>query len=371
MNLSFSEEQEELRTLVRDFLAEKSPESEVRRLMVSVEGFDPAVWTQLAEELGLCGLAIPEEYGGAGYSFTEVGVVLQELGRALACLPYLSSVLLAQSLLLNAGDDAAAREFLPSLAAGSLRATVAVAEQDGRLDPEAISTLAEPDGGDWKLSGSKSYVIDGNTADLIFVAARTDAGISLFAVESTAPGLTRQALPTLDQTRKQARLDFAATPARLIGDDGGGWPVLSKTLDLAAAGLSAECVGGAQRVLEMSVDYAKTRHQFGRPIGSFQAIKHRCADMLIQVESSKSAMGYALWAASEAESELSIAAGIAKSYCPDSYYSVASESIQIYGGIGFTWEHPAHLYFKRAKSSQLLFGDSAHHRTLLASSIDI
>ncbi len=195
--------------------------------------------------------------------------------------------------------------------------------------------------------------------------------MSLFAVEADAAGLTRTPLATMDQTRKQARLEFSATPARLVGEDGGAGPALSRTLDLAAVALAAEQVGGAQRCLDMAVDYAKTRIQFGRPIGSFQAIKHKCADMLLEVESAKSAAYYAGWAAAEDSEELPVVASLAKSYCSEAYFHAAAENIQIHGGIGFTWEHDAHLYFKRAKSSELLLGDPSYHRELLAQRIGI
>ena len=215
------------------------------------------------------------------------------------------------------------------------------------------------------------FVLDGHVADLVLVVGRTPKGFSLFGVKGDAEGLTRTPLPTMDQTRKQARLEFAGTPAWLIGTEGGAEAGLSKTLDLAAVALAAEQVGGAQRCLDSSVEYAKTRIQFGRPIGSFQAIKHKCADMLLEVESAKSAAYYAGWAAAEDSDELPVVASLAKSYCSEAYFHAAAENIQIHGGIGFTWEHDAHLYFKRAKSSELLFGDPAYHRELLAQRIGI
>jgi alkylation response protein AidB-like acyl-CoA dehydrogenase len=215
------------------------------------------------------------------------------------------------------------------------------------------------------------FVIDGHTAQLILVAARTGSDVSLFAVDGSAAGLTRTPLSTMDQTRKQARLEFSGVPARLVGAEGQGWPVLVKALDLAAVALAAEQVGGAQKVLEMSVEYAKVRVQFGRPIGSFQAIKHKCADMLLEVESAKSAAYYAGWAAAEDNDELPVVASLAKAYCSDAYFHAAAENIQIHGGIGFTWEHPAHLYFKRAKSSELMLGDPTYHREQLAQRIGI
>jgi alkylation response protein AidB-like acyl-CoA dehydrogenase len=208
-------------------------------------------------------------------------------------------------------------------------------------------------------------------ADLLVVAARTGAGVSLFTVAGDASGLSRQSLNTMDQTRKQAKLTFDNTPATLVGTDGAGWGTMSTVLDLAAIALAAEQVGGAQFVLDMAVQYAKDRVQFGRPIGSFQAIKHKCADMLLEVESAKSAAYYGLWCASELNDELPSVASLAKAYCSEAYFHAAAENIQIHGGIGFTWEHPAHLYFKRAKSSELLFGDPAYHREQLAQRIGL
>jgi alkylation response protein AidB-like acyl-CoA dehydrogenase len=371
VNFAFSTEQEELRSMVRDFLADRSPESEVRRLMETEEGFDPAVWSQMGDQLGLLGLAIPEEFGGAGYGFVELGVVLEETGRALLCAPYFSSVVLAANTVLHSGDDAARKEYLPGLASGEIRGTLALTEDAGRWDEEGITLRATQSGGGWTLHGHKNFIIDGHTADLILVAASAPGGTSLFAVQATAAGLTRTALPTMDMTRKLARLEFDGTPARLLGVEGAAWPVLEQVLDLAAVGLAAEQVGGAAKALEMAVDYAKIRQQFGRSIGSFQAIKHKCADMLVRLESGKSAAYYGLWAAAEPNAELPAVASLAKAYCSEAYFHCAAENIQIHGGIGFTWEHPAHLYFKRAKTSQLLLGDPSYHRELLAARIGI
>ncbi len=371
MNFAFSEEQDELRTSVRRFLEDKSPETEVRRLMETTEGYDPAVWTQMAEQLGLHSLIIPEAYGGSGFSYVELIVVLEEMGAALLCAPFFSTVALGANAVLTSGDEKAKQYLLPGIASGETIATLAFTEDSGRWDIDGVTLAATPFDKGWVLNGHKSFVLDGHVADLIVVAGRTDAGVSLFGVKGGADGLTRTPLPTMDQTRKQARLEFDGTPAWLIGTDGGAEPGLSKTLDLAAVALAAEQVGGAQRCLDSAVEYAKTRIQFGRPIGSFQAIKHKCADMLLEVESSKSAAYYAGWAAAEDSDELPAVASLAKSYCSEAYFHAAAENIQIHGGIGFTWEHPAHLYFKRAKSCELLFGDPAYHRELLAQRIGI
>ena len=250
-----------------------------------------------------------------------------------------------------------------------------VAASEGDLpDPDALTAMAlqamspPPDALEEDGTVATAFLV---SADLILVVGRTAAGLSLFGVKGDADGLTRTPLATMDQTRKQARLEFADTPAWLIGVDGAAAPGLSKTLDLAAVALAAEQVGGAQRCLDSSVEYAKTRIQFGRPIGSFQAIKHKCADMLLEVESAKSAAYYAGWAAAEDSDELPVVASLAKSYCSEAYFHAAAETIQIHGGIGFTWEHPAHLYFKRAKSSELMLGDPSYHRELLAQRIGI
>jgi alkylation response protein AidB-like acyl-CoA dehydrogenase len=371
MNFAFSDEQEELRTAVRRFLSEKSPETEVRRLMDTTEGYDPAVWSQMADQLGLQSLTIPEEFGGSGFTYVELIVVLEEMGAALLCAPFFSTVALAANALMTSGDDGAKKEYLPGIASGETIATLAITEDNGKWDFSGIECAAEKKGDEWVLNGHKMFVIDGHVANLIVVAARTAKGVSLFAVQGDAAGLTRTALPTMDQTRKQARLEFDGVAASLIGTDGGAEAGLSKTLDLAAVALAAEQVGGAQRVLDASVEYAKTRIQFGRPIGSFQAIKHKCADMLLEVESAKSAAYYAAWAAAEDSDELPVVASLSKSYCSEAYFHAASENIQIHGGIGFTWEHPAHLYFKRAKSSELLLGDPSYHRELLAQRIGI
>jgi alkylation response protein AidB-like acyl-CoA dehydrogenase len=371
MNFAFNEEQDELRKIVRAFLESKSPESAVREQMETESGFDRAVWAQMAEQMGLQGLHTPEEFGGSGFTYVELGIVLEEMGRALLCAPFFSTVVLAANALLLTGDQAAKKDYLPGIASGETIATLAFTEPSGKWDESGIEMQASKSADGYTLTGTKMYVLDGHTADLILVVARTDAGISLFAVDGDADGLTRTPLSTMDQTRKQARLDFEGTPARLIESEGIGWDFMARVLDLVAVGLAAEQVGGAQKVLEMAVEYAKVRVQFGRPIGSFQAIKHKCADMLLEVESAKSAAYYGMWCAAEMDDELPSVASMAKAYCSEAYFHAAAENIQIHGGIGFTWEHPAHLYFKRAKSSELLFGDPTYHRELLAQRIGI
>ncbi len=290
MNFAFSDEQDQLRDAVRKFLDAKSPSTEVRRLMDTTEGYDPAIWKQMAQELGLQSLHIPEEYGGQGFTFVELGIALEEMGRVLLCAPYFSTVVLAADAIMNAGTADQQGELLPGIVSGETIAALAFTEPNGKWDAAGITMEASGSGDSYTLDGTKMFVIDGHIANLIVVAARLagtsgEEGISFFTVDADAAGLTRTSLATMDQTRKQARLDFAGVAAKPLGTPGTGWPALSKTLDQAAVCLANEMVGGAQKVLEMSVEYAKVRVQFGRPIGSFQAIKHKCADMLLEVES--------------------------------------------------------------------------------------
>ena len=371
MDLVFSPEQEELRSSVRRFLDAKSPSSVVRTLMDDPDGYDRAVWSQMANQLGLQGLAIPEEYGGSGFGFVELVIVLEEMGRVLLPAPYFSTVVLAALAIGDADDPAAAKDYLPGIADGSTIATLALTEESGEWDLDGLSMSAERDGESWTLNGVKSYVADGHIAGLVVVAAQTANGLSLFAVDGSAAGVTATALPTLDQTRKLARLNFDGVPGRLVGVDGAAGVTLAKTLDKVAIAIAAEQVGGAQRVLDMAVDYAKVRNQFDRPIGSFQAIKHKASEVLLRVESAKAAAYYGAWAVAADSEEVPVVASLVKAYCSEAYFFAAAENIQIHGGIGFTWEHDAHLYFKRAKSMQLFLGDGTYHRERLAERIGI
>ncbi len=372
MNFAFTEEQEMLRSSVAGFLDDKVPMSRVRELMETDTGHDPAVWDELAA-MGIPGLAIPEEYGGAGFTHLDLAVALEETGRRLTPSPLFATAVLGANLLMLAGSEQQKRAHLPGAAAGEKTLAVAIVEEGGGWDAGSVSTTARADGDGHVLDGSKSYVVDGHTADVLVVAAVDEAGqLGFYLVDGDAPGVTRRLLVTLDMTRKQAavRLDGVRVgpTARL---ERGGAEVLADLYDLAAVALAFEAIGGAARGLDMSVAYAKERKQFGRPIGSFQAVKHACADMLVAVESARSAAYYAGWAATADAAELRIAAPLAKAYCADAYYSVAAETIQVHGGIGFTWEHDAHLYFKRAKSTQLMLGDSATWRAELADRIGL
>ena len=377
MNLGVSAEQRELRESVRRFLAERAPLPRVRELMDSPDAMDVGVWRQAADQLGLQGIAIGEEYGGAGFSFAEQAIVLEELGGALYTGPYLASAVLAATAVGAGEDEGARRDLLPGIASGQVVATLAFTEDDGSWSGDSVRLAAVKHGDGWRLDGHKSFVLDGHGADLILAVAVTDAdssgpaALSLFAVDGGAAGLGRRVLPTLDQTRRLARCEFSDVPARLIGSPGAGRAVLEYTLDVAAIALAAEQLGGAQRALDMAVGYAKVREQFGRAIGSFQAIKHRCADLLLEVESLRSAVGYAAAAVAEGSGEVPVLASLVKAYASEVYSRVAAENIQIHGGIGFTWEHDAHLYLKRAKASELFLGDGSYHRSALASRIGL
>ncbi|MDO8433295.1 MAG: acyl-CoA dehydrogenase family protein [Candidatus Binatus sp.] len=363
MEVVFTSEHEELRQTVRRFMQAQSTEQTVRRLMETDSGYDARTWERMASELSLIGLAAPEKFGGAGYTAIELGIVMEEMGRELFCGPYLSTAVLATSALLRCADDAAKSRLLPAIASGKTIATVAIAEENGRYDIGAIAMRAARDGAKWRLDGVKNYVLDGHCADVVLVAARTDRGVGLFEVEGKAANFSRASLPTLDLTRKLARLTFNGTPATLISGDSDATAALNHVVAVGSAMLAVEQVGGAQRCLEMSVDYAKTRLQFGRPIGSFQAIKHKCADMLVETEFARSAAYHAIFcAAGDDENELQMASHMARSYCSEAYFRATADNIQIHGGMGFTWEHPAHLYFKRARASSILFGDPIEHR---------
>ncbi|WP_324784340.1 acyl-CoA dehydrogenase family protein [Streptomyces sp. H51] len=357
-----TQEQDELRSAVRSLLARQ-------------EG--AKAWRPLTEQIGAAGLCVPEEYGGAGYGAVEVHVVMAELGRVLSPVPYLGSAVATVQALLASGDEAARARLLPGIAAGTAVGALAWAE-DGTWDPAAVRSTAAPGpGGSWRIHGVKQYVLDGATADVLLVAARTDSGVSLFEVAADDPGVRAAPSVTMDGTRPLARLTCEGAEGRLIGADGDGARVLSHVLDLVCTALAAEQVGAAERCLEITVAHVRERVQFGRPLGSFQAVKHRLADAYVLVESARSAALGAAFAAAETDADadagtgsgsggLSRYAAVAKSTCSEAFSTVAGEMIQLHGGIGITWEHDAHRYFKRAHGSSQLFGPPAWHRARLA-----
>jgi alkylation response protein AidB-like acyl-CoA dehydrogenase len=293
------------------------------------------------------------------------------MGASLACVPYFSTVALAANLLLEAPDTAAKDAYLPRISSGEMTATLAYAEAGSGLDRTAAATVATRADGEWLVNGTKAYVIDGATADVIFTVARTPGGQSVFAVDASARGLRRQPVPTLDQTRKLASLVFADTPARLIGPEGGAGEWIDRTLALAGIAMAAEEIGGARRCLELAVTHAKQRFQFGRPIGSFQAIKHKCADMLVEIEQGQAAVYYAAWTAGTPGEDVLLWSSLAKSYASETYAYAAKTAMQIFGGMGYTWECDVHLYLKRSKSSEFLLGTPKVQRERLAQRIGL
>ncbi len=379
MQFTFTEEQLELRKSARRFLDTASSPERVRAAMATDRGYDPAVWSRISDELGWPALTIPEADGGIGLGPVELTALFEETGRALLCAPLMSTVALGANALIVAGTEAQRGAHLPAIAEG--RTTVALAHigASGRWDAAGIDVVARTRGSGFTLSGAARHVIDGHTAELLVVAARAPGsagreGVGLFLVPASTPGVVRAHLPTMDQTRRLAEVTFTdvAVPAEAVMiEPVDGWPALQRILDLAIIALAAEQVGGAEACLDMAVDYAKTRVQFGRPIGSFQAIKHKCADMLTLVESARSAAYGAACAAAVGDAELHLMAATAKAYCSEAYMACAAENIQVHGGIGFTWEHDAHLHFKRARASETLFGAPSFHRDTVAREIGL
>jgi alkylation response protein AidB-like acyl-CoA dehydrogenase len=365
MKFSFSPEQEEFRSNLRRFLADRSPTKEVRRLMETENGYERAAWQKMNADLGLTAVRIPEAYGGQGFGFGEQAIVLEEMGRSLLCAPYFSTAVLAAGAILNAGSEAQKKALLPAIASGDAVATLAWVEDSGRWDAEGTTLKAMPAGSSWKLDGHKSFVLDGHTADLIVVLARAPQGLTLFTVAGNAAGLMRRALKSMDPTRKLARLEFKSVEAALLGEAGRATGPFARTMDEAAILLANEMVGGADRLREDALAYAMMRMQFGRPIASFQSMKHKHADMLVEVELAKAAAYYAAAALDEGDNDIPAVACLAKAQASEAYLQTAIHAIQIHGGIGFTWDNDTHLWFKRAKSSEVFLGDAHRHRELM------
>lgn len=385
MEFAFTEEQQMIRDTAEAFLAESSTSEAVRSAMATEQGYDSELWQRICTELYWQAIHIPEEYGGMGLGYVELVCMLEPMGRYLLCSPFYATVCLAANALLVAGNEEQKAEHLAKICEGTT-ATLAYSSEaagkaGGQWGAETVEATYSANGGQFTLNGGYRYVIDGASAETLIVAAREtgsngEQGISLFVLPADTAGVQRQWLPTMDQTRKQAEivLDNVALPASsLLGEAGNGWTDLQKTLDLATIALAAEQVGGSQQILDMSVAYCQERVQFNRPVASFQAIKHKAADMMTRVEVARSGVYYAACVAQEAledgslADELAEAASIAKSYCSDSYFKNAGEALQMHGGVGFTWEYDVHLYFKRAKASEHYLGNSSYHRERIAS----
>ncbi len=378
MNFGFNEEQELLRSTARKFFENECPSAVVRTLMDTPEGMTPELWGKLAEQ-GWLGLVLPEALDGMGLGLVDLVVLLEEMGRAVLPGPYFSTVLLGGLAILEAGSDEQKKEWLPAIASGDKRVTLAWMEPSATSGPDGVTLPATSKGTGYRLSGTKLFVPDAHTADAVVVAARTGAGksgdgVTLFLVPKAAAGVEVKLLPTMDQTRKLCEVtlkDVAVERGAILGAPGAGWAPLQRALDRATVALCAEMCGGAQKVLDMTVEYAKIRQAFGRPIGSYQGVKHKAADMLVDVENSKSITYYAAWALDEGVTEGPLAVSMAKAYVSDAYRRVSSAGIQLHGGIGFTWEHDLHLYFKRAKGSEFTFGDATYHRERVAQLVNL
>jgi alkylation response protein AidB-like acyl-CoA dehydrogenase len=379
MNFGFSDEQELLRATARKFLENECTSAFVRQRMEEPAGVTAEFWTKLAEQ-GWLGLVYPEQYGGSGLGFVDLTVLMEEMGRVVMPGPYLSTVLLGGLTILESGSTEQKAAWLPRIASGRAKVALAWTEPNARWDAAGVTVGAKPLGSDWVLNGTKLFVLDAHLADVLVVVARTgegkppEQGVSLFLVGRETAGLDVKLLPTMDQTRKLCEVtlrDVRVPGAAMLGSRDGGWAPLSRVIDRATVALCAEMCGGAQRVLDMTVEYAKVRVAFGRPIGSYQGVKHKAADMLVDVENAKSLTYYAAWAVDEKGPDAPLAASMAKAYCSDAFRKAAGTGIQLHGGIGFTWEHDLHLYFKRAKSSEFTFGDATHHRERVAQLINL
>ena len=373
MRFDFTEEQEQFREFVRRFLTDTSPTTEVRRVMETAEGFDADVWHRLSRELSLPGLCIPEAYGGAGFGMVELGIAMEEMGRALYCSPFFASSVLAAKALETLASESEKIELLPGIAAGDTIATLALLEASGIPDLARLATTATRTDVGYLLNGSKKFVVDGCIADLVLVVATTDDGLSLFRVAPDARGFDRVPLSVLDPTRKLATMQFNDTPATLLGEPGQAVPGLQRTLDMAFIALANESVGGATRLLEDTLEYIKLRRQFGRTIASFQAVKHRMAEFLLVVELARSAACFAAASVDETTDpdvdEVPMLASLASASAAEAFAHAGTEAIQLHGGVGFTWENDTHLWFKRARSSAVFLGDSNWHRARMVAEL--
>ncbi len=379
MDFGFNQEQELLRATARKFFENECTSEFVRARMAEPAGVTDDFWKKLAEQ-GWLGLIYPEEFDGTGLGFVDLTVLMEEMGRAVMPGPFFSTVLLGGLAILEAGSAAQKKEWLSKISAGQAKTTLAFTEPNARWDAAGITASAKESGGKFTLTGTKLFVLDAHVADVLVVAARTregkrpEEGLSMFLVPKGAKGLDVKLLPTMDQTRKLCEVTFHDVTVgadALLGAKDQAWGPLSRVLDRATVALCAESCGGAQRVLDMTTDYAKIRVAFGKPIGSYQGVKHRAADMLVEVENAKSLTYYAAWAMDENVPEAPLAASMAKAYVSDAYRRTAGAGIQLHGGIGFTWEHDLHLYFKRAKSSEFTFGDASFHRERVAQLINL
>lgn len=385
MEFAFTPEQLMIEETAARFLAQTCDSHAVRRAMESPEGYEAQVWQRIGQELYWPALMIPEAFGGLGLGFVELAILLEQSGRHLLCSPFFATAALATPALMLGTNTALQADWLGAIAAGDTRATLAFASHGG-WEADSVQVVATPDASGYRLNGRYAQVLDGAQAQLLIVAARLpgsagEHGLCLFALPADTPGVSRVALPTLDQTRRLARIelhDVQLDSRHLLAEAGQGWPLLRDTLQIGAIALAAEQVGGAQQSLDLTLAYIGERQQFGRSIASFQAIKHRCADMMLALECARSAAYYAACVAQErlapdgdprVAAALDDAAATAKIHASEAFFQCAAESIQLHGGVGFTWEYDPHLYFKRARASEQLLGQPTLHRERLAARI--
>ncbi|MEU6558279.1 acyl-CoA dehydrogenase family protein [Nocardia nova] len=363
---AFTTEQHELRAAMRRFCAEHSDEATVRRLMESTPALDPKAWLRLGSELGVLGLGVPEELDGSGGGLVDAAIVVEELGAALFCGPVFGTLALSIPALVAAPDSPVRTETLGPLVAGARTAAFAVPDRAGHFAPDAVTVLAAGSADTWTVTGTVERIVDAGAADDVLVTARGPEGIALFVVDAAGPGVERTVLSTMDPTRPQATLRFADAPARLLAAPAETAEICGRALHVGAVLLAAEQVGGARHLLDLSVSYAGERLQFGRPIGSFQAVKHRIADMLVDLEHARSTAYHGAWALQDGTDDPALAAAIAQATCSAAFTRLATDTVQVHGGIGFTWEHQAHLYFKRAFTDAALLGSAEDHRARIA-----
>ena len=375
MDIRLNEDQIEIARQARRFCENESPMEYVRAMFEDERGFTDDVWRKIVD-MGWTALRIPEAYGGLDMDLMDLAVILEEMGRAMVPGPFFSNVLLAAEAIMEAGTEPQKERYLSRIATGETIGTLALHESDGGADPGYVQMGARPDGNGFVLNGTKLLVPDAHVADFLVCAARTESGedpaegITLFLVDPKAEGVSVSLLPTMDGTRKLCAVEFKdadVSAGGVLGEPNKGWKPLSRVLRRAQVGLCAECIGGAQRAMEIATEYAKVRVQFDQPIGTFQAVKHRCAQMYVEVESARSILYWAAWAQDHGDiEEAALAASVAKAYCSEVYRNATASAIQVLGGTGFSWEHDIHLYLKRAKANEVALGDPAYHREQVA-----
>lgn len=371
MDFGFNEEQELLRKSVVDFCAGECGQKFLFEMWDDPKGYSEAMWKKMAD-LGWLGLLFDEKHGGMGLGFVDLSIILEEMGRELVPSPFISTAVLFGHCLLYGGTKKQKDEFFPKIVSGDFIGTLALLEESGGFEPHDINLEAKKKDGEYILNGVKLLVPDAHICDSMIVAARTGGGITLFIVDAKTKGVTIKQLKTLDMLRRLSEVEFKnvkVSDGYVIGDVGGGWPILAKIIHAACAALSVEMVGVAQKSMDLSVEYAKVRQQFGKPIGSFQAVKHKCAEMLLNLETARSAAYYAAWAVSEQSPDCAQATRVAKAWCSDACRKITGDAVQVHGGIGFTWEYVLHMYFKRAQALEVSFGNATYHREKIIESL--